>query len=52
MIEISPFIALIIFIVILVLFFWGIYMAIKTQKKRYIFAMMPFVLLLVGMFII
>jgi len=38
------------FIVVIVLFFWGIYKAIKTQKTIYALAMLPFILLLVGMF--
>jgi len=40
------------FIVVIVLFFWGIYKAIKTQKTVYALAMLPFILLLVGMFFI
>ena len=52
MIEIPPIIALILLLVIVGLFFWGIFKAAKTQKKVYIFAMMPFILLLAGMFFI
>ncbi len=52
MIQIPPYLALILFLLILGLFFWGVYKAVKTQKKIYLFAMAPFVLLLVGMFII
>ena len=52
MIEIPPILALVLFLVIIGLFFWGIAKAVKTQKKVYIFAMMPFILLLVGMFFI
>jgi len=52
MIEIPPILALILLLVVIGLFFWGIVKALKTQKKVYIFAMMPFILLLVGMFFI
>lgn len=52
MIKIPPIVALVLFLFIIGLFFWGVHKAIKTQKKVYIFAMMPFVLLLVGMFFI
>ena len=52
MIQIPPALALVLFLVIIGLFFWGIAKAVKTQKKVYIFAMMPFILLLVGMFFI
>lgn len=52
MIEIPPYLALILFLFIVGLFFWGVYKASKTQKKVYLFAMLPFVLLLVGMFFI
>ena len=41
-----------IFILDIVLFFWGIYKAIKTQKTIYVLAMLPFVLSLVAMFFI
>jgi len=50
MIQIPPFLALILFIVIIGLFFWGVYKTVKTQKKIYLFAMFPFVLLLSVMF--
>jgi len=52
MIEIPPILALVLLFIIIGLFFWGIAKAVKTQKKIYIFAMMPFILLLVGMFFI
>ena len=50
--EISPYVALSGFIIIVGLFFWGVYKAVKTQKTIYVLAMLPFVLLLVGMFFI
>ena len=40
------------FVLGIVLFFWGIYKAVKTQKTIYTLAMLPFILLLVGMFFI
>ncbi|WP_309497441.1 hypothetical protein [Sulfurovum sp.] len=52
MIEIPPVLALLLLLVIIGLFFWAIAKAVKTQKKVYIFAMMPFILLLIGMFFI
>lgn len=41
-----------VFIVSVILFFWGIYKAIKTQKKIYLLAFTPFLFLMVGMFFI
>ena len=40
------------FIVIIGLFFWGIFKAIKTQQKVYALALLPFVVLLFWMFFI
>ena len=40
------------FIVAIGLFFWGVYKALKTQKTVYMFALLPFTLLLIGMFFI
>ncbi len=51
-IAIPPYVALSGLITIVGFFFWGVYKAVKTQKKIYVFAMMPFVLLLLGMFFI
>ncbi len=50
--SIPPFVALSGFLIIVGFFFWGIYKAVKTQKTIYALAMLPFVLLLVGMFFI
>lgn len=50
--SIHPYVALSGFIIIVGLFFWGVYKAVKTQKTIYVLAMLPFVLLLVGMFFI
>ncbi len=50
--AIPPYVALSGFIIIIGLFFWGVYKAVKTQKTIYVLAMLPFVLLLVGMFFI
>ena len=41
---------LMVFIVSLFLFFWGVYKAVKTLKKIYLLAFAPFLLLMVGMF--
>jgi len=50
--NIPPYAALTGLIIIVGLFFWGVYKAVKTQKTIYTFAMLPFVLLLLGMFFI
>ncbi len=50
--TIPPYVALSGFILIIGLFFWGVYKAVKTQKTIYVLAMLPFVLLLLGMFFI
>ena len=39
------------FIVAIGLFFWGIYKALKTQKTLYMLALLPFILLIGGMFL-
>ncbi len=39
-----------IFILSVILFFWGVQKAVKTQKKIYLLAFVPFMLLMVGMF--
>ena len=51
-VKIPPYAALLGFIIIVGLFFWGIYKAVKTQKTIYALAMLPFVLLLISMFFI
>jgi len=38
------------FIAAIVLFFWGIYKAVKTQNKQYAWALLPFVVLLFVLF--
>ena len=50
--AIPPYVALSGLIIIIGLFFWGIYKAVKTQKKIYAAALLPFVLLLLVMFFI
>jgi len=50
--AIPPYVALSGLIIIIGLFFWGIYKAVKTQKKIYAVALLPFVLLLLVMFFI
>jgi len=42
---------LFILIISILLFFWGIYKAIKTQKNHYAWAMLPFFLIMGLMFI-
>ena len=39
-----------VFIVTVLLFFWGIYKAVRTQQLVYTLALLPFFLLMVGMF--
>ena len=46
------YIYLALFIVTVGLFFWGVYKAVKTQKTVYAWALLPFVLLMLGMFFI
>jgi len=50
--NIPPYAALIGLIIIIGFFFWGIYKAVKTQKKIYAVALLPFALLLLVMFFI
>jgi hypothetical protein len=51
-VVIPAYIAISGFIVIITLFFWGIYKAVKTQKLIYALALLPFLSLLVWMFFI
>jgi hypothetical protein len=46
------YIYLLLFIVTVGLFFWGVYKAVKTQKNIYAWALLPFILLMLGMFFI
>ena len=41
-----------IFTVSVLLFFWGVYKMVKTQKKIYLLAFVPFLLLIAGMFLL
>lgn len=34
------------------LFFWGVYKALKTQQTIYMWALLPFIFLIIGMFFI
>ena len=43
---------IVIFLVTLVLFFWGVYKALRTQRVVYMLAMIPFFGLMVGLFFI
>jgi hypothetical protein len=43
---------LMIFTVSVLLFFWGVYKMVKTQKKIYLLAFIPFLLLIAGMFLL
>jgi len=38
------------FLIVIILFFWGIYKAVKTQNKQYAWALLPFVVLLFVLF--
>lgn len=40
------------FIIAIGVFFWGVYKAIKTQKVIYMLALLPILLLMIGMFFI
>ncbi len=40
------------FLVSIISFFWGTYKAMKTQETRYILATLPFILLILGMFLL
>jgi len=40
------------FVVGIGLFFWGIFKALKTQQTIYMLALLPFILLIIGMFFI
>jgi len=40
------------FLVSVILFFWGVFKAVKTQKKIYLLAFIPLLMLIVGMFFI
>jgi hypothetical protein len=40
------------FIIAMVSFFWGTYKAMKTQETRYLLATIPFILLILGMFLL
>ena len=40
------------FILATVSFFWGTYKAMKTQETRYMLATLPFILLILGMFLL
>jgi hypothetical protein len=50
--SVPPSVALGGLLAIVGLFFWGIYKAVKTQDKKYAWALLPFVLLLFIMFFI
>jgi len=41
---------IVIFLVTLVLFFWGVWKALRTQRVIYMVAMVPFFALMVGIF--
>lgn len=50
--TIPPYVALSGFIIVVGLFFWSIYKAVKTQNTIYALGMLPFILLLAWMFFI
>jgi len=41
---------ILIFLVTLVLFFWGVWKTLKSQRKVYMLAMIPFFGLMIGIF--
>jgi len=41
---------ILIFLVTVTLFFWGVFKALKTQKTVYMLAMVPFFAVMIGMF--
>ncbi len=43
---------LLIFLITIVLFFWGAYKALKTQKSLYMLAMLPFLVMITIMFLL
>lgn len=51
-VEIPAYAAISGLIVIIILFFWGVYKAVKTQKLVYMLALLPFTALLFWMFFI
>jgi len=40
------------FVLVILLFFWGIYKAVKTQNKYYALALLPFIIVLFILFFI
>ncbi|MDQ7086212.1 MAG: hypothetical protein Q9M36_15495 [Sulfurovum sp.] len=48
----SNLVILALFTLSVILFFWGIYKALKTQKTLYTLALLPFVLLILAMFLL
>ncbi|MEA1954168.1 MAG: hypothetical protein U9O24_07225 [Campylobacterota bacterium] len=51
-IAIPPYVALGGLLSVIALFFWGVYKAVQRQKTIYTLAMLPFIILLIGMFFI
>ena len=50
--QLSNGLLLLIFLVSMILFFWGSIKAMKTQKKIYLLAMIPMGLLIIGLFLL
>lgn len=50
--QLSNGLILMIFLVAMILFFWGSIKSMKTQKKIYLLAMIPMVILIIGMFLL
>jgi len=46
----SNIVVLVLFLLIIVLFFWGTYKSVSTGDRRYAFALLPFIVLLFVMF--
>jgi len=41
-----------VFILVVIVFFWGIVKTTKTQNKMYLWALLPFILFCIGIFFI
>ncbi len=44
-------IIILLFVVTLIIFFWSIYKAVKTQENKYAWGMLPFFLFMLAMFL-
>jgi len=42
---------ILLFVVAILLFFWGVYKAVKTQENKYMWALAPFMVLMLLLFL-